>query len=236
MSAASNRLSRIGQRLSDVASKVNNNPKVAKAAIAATAATASAATATAILLPSAESTFTPDASTLTGNPGVVQTVPQLPPTLPPMAERSVAPAPIVTLPPSTAVAAPEVVAPPAPVVSNGQKALDWAIAETKGKPYVFGATGPRAYDCSGLTLRAFESAGIKLPRTSREQAKVGQKIDQKDLKPGDLIFYASGGSAISHVAIYAGNGQVFHASTSSKPVGFGDVDMGSQRIVDIRRN
>lgn len=77
-----------------------------------------------------------------------------------------------------------------------------------GKPYVWGATGPDSYDCSGLTQAAYKAAGISLPRTTWEQVKVGTRVSEADLQPGDLIFFYSD---ISHVGLYIGNGEMIHA-------------------------
>lgn len=95
--------------------------------------------------------------------------------------------------------------------------IAFAMAQ-RGATYVWGATGPNTFDCSGLTLRAYQAAGIQLPRTSREQARVGTRIPVSAgvgaLAPGDLVFWAyqpSNLSTVHHVAIYLGNGQVVHA-------------------------
>lgn len=78
-----------------------------------------------------------------------------------------------------------------------------------GMPYVWGATGPNSFDCSGLTSWAFRQAGVSLPRTSQEQANAGTRINSLSaLKPGDLIIMRSD---LSHVGFYAGNGQILHA-------------------------
>ncbi|MFG1808878.1 NlpC/P60 family protein [Streptomyces sp. NPDC049040] len=77
-----------------------------------------------------------------------------------------------------------------------------------GKPYVWGATGPSSFDCSGLTQAAYKAAGITLPRTTGEQVGVGTRVSQSDLEPGDLIFFYSDHS---HVGIYIGEGNMIHA-------------------------
>jgi cell wall-associated NlpC family hydrolase len=98
--------------------------------------------------------------------------------------------------------------------SAAQQAIAFARAQI-GDPYQFGATGPDTWDCSGLTMKAYESAGISLPRTSREQWTVGRHIQSMiDLQPGDLVFYGydpHDPSTIHHVALYIGNGTMIEA-------------------------
>ncbi|MFK4273311.1 C40 family peptidase, partial [Streptomyces milbemycinicus] len=99
-------------------------------------------------------------------------------------------------------------APSAP--SNGSKAAQ-AIAFAKaqlGKPYVWGATGPSSFDCSGLTQAAWKSAGISLPRTTWDQVKAGTRVSTSELQPGDLVFFYDD---ISHVGLYIGDGMMIHA-------------------------
>lgn len=83
-----------------------------------------------------------------------------------------------------------------------------------GKPYRWGAVGPNAFDCSGLVYYSYKNgAGITLPRSSREQAKVGVAVNKANLQSGDLVFFAtSGGRSITHVGIYVGEGQFIHAT------------------------
>jgi len=88
-----------------------------------------------------------------------------------------------------------------------------------GVRYKYGATGPSQYDCSGFTKHVFSSQGITIPRTSKEQAKVGKYLRYSELKKGDLIFFRSdNNSKISHVGIFIGNGKFIHASSSKKKV------------------
>ena len=96
----------------------------------------------------------------------------------------------------------------------GKKVLRIARAQA-GDPYVYGANGPNAFDCSGLTAYAYAAAGVSLPHSSRSQAGMGQSVSASALQPGDLLFFYS---PTSHVAMYIGNGQMVHASTSSQPV------------------
>ncbi len=98
-------------------------------------------------------------------------------------------------------------------VSNTRIDLCQYAKQFIGNPYVWGGTSlTGGADCSGYVQSVFKKFGVSLPRTSREQAKVGTKVSLSDAKPGDLIFYAKGGT-INHVALYIGNGQVVHASS-----------------------
>lgn len=83
-----------------------------------------------------------------------------------------------------------------------------------GKPYVWGATGPNAFDCSGLTQAAWQAAGVSLPRTTYTQINAGQRVSRSELAPGDLVFFYSG---ISHVGLYIGGGQMIHAPRPGPP-------------------
>jgi len=97
-------------------------------------------------------------------------------------------------------------------VSNTRIDLCQYAKQFVGNPYVWGGTSlTKGADCSGFVQSVFKKFGVSLPRTSREQAGVGTKISLADAKPGDLIFYAKGGT-INHVALYIGDGQVVHAS------------------------
>ncbi|WP_406013580.1 C40 family peptidase [Streptomyces sp. NBC_00984] len=84
-----------------------------------------------------------------------------------------------------------------------------------GRPYVWGATGPSSFDCSGLTQAAWRSAGVSLPRTTYTQINAGRRVSRSELAPGDLVFFYSG---ISHVGLYIGNGQMIHAPRPGAPV------------------
>jgi cell wall-associated NlpC family hydrolase len=95
-----------------------------------------------------------------------------------------------------------------------QAAVDTALAQV-GDPYVWGAGGPDAFDCSGLTQYSYSAAGVALPHSSSMQSGMGVPVSVSDLQPGDLLFYYS---PVSHVAMYIGNGQMVHASTSGTPV------------------
>ena len=86
-------------------------------------------------------------------------------------------------------------------------ALSFALAQV-GKSYVFGAAGPDAFDCSGLTMAAWSQAGVSLPHSSSAQYNSGQHISESELQPGDLVFYYS---PISHVGMYIGGGKIVNA-------------------------
>jgi len=88
--------------------------------------------------------------------------------------------------------------------------------EQVGTPYLFGASTSitYAFDCSSFVKYVFSQFDIDLPRTSSSQAYIGEKVDKAYLSVGDLVFFKTGGSGISHVAIYAGEGKILHASSS----------------------
>ena len=91
-------------------------------------------------------------------------------------------------------------------------------ARQKGKPYRYGATGPRAFDCSGFVGYVYGKAGVKLPRTSGAIRAKARRISAAQARPGDLVFVQHHGR-VSHVAIYAGHGLWWEASNASHPVG-----------------
>ncbi len=99
-----------------------------------------------------------------------------------------------------------------------------AAATQLGKPYVWGATGPGSFDCSGLTSWAFRKAGVTLPRSSSQQATIGRPVSWNELQPGDLVFYYS---PVSHVGIYAGNGTFINAPQSGDVVKYQKVSRSS---------
>ncbi len=111
------------------------------------------------------------------------------------------------------------IAAPAPVsgTTRGEIALAFGRAQL-GEPYVFGATGPNRWDCSGLTQAAWRAAGISIPRTTYTQVRIGQRVARTDLRLGDLVFFY--GSRPSHVGLYAGNGMVLNAPRPGKTVSY----------------
>ncbi|MFW0796675.1 NlpC/P60 family protein [Gordonia sp. CPCC 205515] len=103
----------------------------------------------------------------------------------------------------------------------GMQALSAASTQA-GKPYKWGGVGPNSWDCSGLVQWAFGTAGIRLPRVSQQQAKVGHAIPFGALAPGDIIIFWKDAS---HVGIYAGFGQVFNAyGPNGIPIGLTPLD------------
>ncbi|WP_174855970.1 C40 family peptidase [Streptomyces hyaluromycini] len=108
-------------------------------------------------------------------------------------------------------------------VSDGRAAAAIAAARSAlGKPYVWGASGPSGFDCSGLMQWSYAHAGIHLPRTSQEQRYAGRQVPLSQAQPGDLVVYRSDAS---HVAMYVGNGQVIHAPYPGAPVRYDPVGM-----------
>ncbi|NJQ00696.1 C40 family peptidase [Streptomyces zingiberis] len=91
--------------------------------------------------------------------------------------------------------------------TKAQQAIEFARSQI-GKPYVWGATGPNSYDCSGLTGAAWKAAGVSLPRTTYDQVNTGTRVAKSAMRPGDLIFFYGD---ISHVGLYIGDGQMIHA-------------------------
>ncbi|MFC9857317.1 MULTISPECIES: C40 family peptidase [unclassified Streptomyces] len=104
--------------------------------------------------------------------------------------------------------------------ARAAQAVDFAYGAI-GKPYVWGATGPSSFDCSGLTQAAWRSAGVSLPRTTYTQINAGQRVSRSELAPGDLVFFYSG---ISHVGLYVGGGRMIHAPRPGAPVRIAPID------------
>jgi len=98
--------------------------------------------------------------------------------------------------------------------TRGSIALKYAL-EQIGDIYVWAAAGPTRWDCSGLTMRAFQKAGVSLPHSSRVQIKYGKSIAYSNVKPGDLLFF---GNPVSHVSIYMGGGKMVQAPRPGKKV------------------
>ncbi|GAA1748586.1 bifunctional lytic transglycosylase/C40 family peptidase [Streptomonospora arabica] len=104
----------------------------------------------------------------------------------------------------------------------GQKAVQWALRQV-GKPYIWGGVGPAGFDCSGLTMKAWQNAGVDLPRVTTDQYQAGQRVSLGQLQPGDLLFYdttdvGSPGPPPSHVTMYIGDGQMINAPSTGSDV------------------
>jgi cell wall-associated NlpC family hydrolase len=91
-------------------------------------------------------------------------------------------------------------------------------AKLKGTPYRYGGTTTRGFDCSGYTGYVYKKAGKKLPRTSRQQYSATKHLSRASAKPGDLVFFKSGGGTVYHVGIYAGGNMLWQASRPGRPV------------------
>lgn len=120
--------------------------------------------------------------------------------------------------------------PAPPPVSGGAAAVVQAAYSVLGRPYLWGASGPGSFDCSGLTSYAWARAGVSLPHSAAAQFGSGRPVARTDLRPGDLVFFYS---PISHVGIYIGNGQMIDAPRSGTVVGiravYWDVFVGAVR-------
>lgn len=112
-------------------------------------------------------------------------------------------------------------------------ALRYAVKQI-GDNYVWGAAGPIKWDCSGLTMRAYEQAGVRLPHSSRAQFNYGRAISRNNLLPGDLVFF---GSPISHVGIYIGKNKMVHAPRPGARVQIAEFGnfFGRKKYVGARR-
>jgi cell wall-associated NlpC family hydrolase len=114
--------------------------------------------------------------------------------------------------------------PPPSDASGAEKAVAYAYAQI-GKPYQWGADGPDSFDCSGLTMRAWEAGGVSLTHHSVAQANETTRVSYGDLEPGDLIFWSDNGasSGVYHVALYVGDGRMIHAPSTGRNVEIQDV-------------
>lgn len=124
-------------------------------------------------------------------------------------------------PPASPPPAPAPPPSPSPPGDSGGAARAIAFAEAQlGEPYVWGAAGPSSWDCSGLTMRAWEQAGVSLPHYTVAQYYAGTPVSAADLRPGDLVFWGTTNrpESIHHVAMYLGDGQIVHAPRTGRPV------------------
>ena len=111
-------------------------------------------------------------------------------------------------------------------------AIKYALKQI-GDRYVFGSAGLLTWDCSGLTMRAYQAAGVSLPHSSAAQSRLGKQVSVKALKPGDLLFY---GRPVSHVGMYLGGGKMVHAPRSGSRVKITTSgSLGRKPLVGARR-
>ncbi|GAA2542954.1 NlpC/P60 family protein [Pseudonocardia hydrocarbonoxydans] len=189
---------------------------------AAVVATSTAAAAVLAVIPAGAQT--PADATAAAPAASVQTTPAVD-TAALLAAATAPAAPAAPVVADTRIAQVAVSAPaaaPAPTAASAARTTAVALALSKvGSPYRWGATGPSAFDCSGLVNWAFGKAGIDVPRTSRALSQTGTPVSRDQLQPGDLVFFYS---PVSHVGIYIGDGQMVHASTSGKPVAVASID------------
>ena len=106
--------------------------------------------------------------------------------------------------------------------ASGRAAAAFSAAQSQiGKPYVYGATGPSSFDCSGLTSWAYAQAGVSIPRTSEAQSGIGTRLTRSQLQVGDLVFFFND---LHHVGLYVGNGQILHAPRTGTVVRYESMD------------
>ncbi len=110
--------------------------------------------------------------------------------------------------------------------STSSSKVDKVLSTLKsklGKPYVYGASGPNSFDCSGLTYYCYKQVGVYLNRTSSGQSTNGRYVSKSNLKAGDLVFFNSGSSYIRHVGMYVGDGKFIHAPSPGKTVRYDSI-------------
>jgi cell wall-associated NlpC family hydrolase len=123
---------------------------------------------------------------------------------------------------------------PAPTAAAGA-AMQWALSQ-QGKPYVWGASVDQqnSFDCSSLMLQAYRSAGVTLPRVSRQQYRAGAMLPVEQAQPGDLLFWAydtNDPTTIHHVAMYIGDGKIVEAQQTGVPVHIRPVRWGEAELM-----
>jgi cell wall-associated NlpC family hydrolase len=114
------------------------------------------------------------------------------------------------------------------VSSDRQKVINFALAQ-RGEPYVWDAAGPNAWDCSGLTMKAYAQVGVILPHHAASQERMGRAVSLAEAQPADLIFW---GAVSGHVAMYLGNGRVVHAPHTGTVVK--ESDLWDQKDIRVR--
>lgn len=156
---------------------------------------------------------------------------------PPIAERP------ETLPPVAAVPEAPPPADPAPAIDSeplapeAQTAVRTAL-EQLGTPYRYGGNGPQGFDCSGLVRYSYRAAGLTLPRDTRQQRRLGERVaDPAEWRPGDLLFFSRNRGHALHVALFIGDGEFVHAPSSGGQVRVERVDAPhwKRRFLEARR-
>ncbi len=179
-----------------------NAAAVSAVALGATATIANPAQAAEVYIPNTgiaiEVAGIENTPGLNNIPGIDQWIPALSSQAAPAAYAAVVDAPVAQ----------------APAQPSGQAIVDAARSKI-GAPYGWGAVGPNAFDCSGLTSWAYNQVGKSIPRTSQAQASQGTPVAYSDLQAGDIVAFYSGAT---HVGIYSGHGTVIHALNSATPL------------------
>lgn len=121
-------------------------------------------------------------------------------------------------------------------ISTGEALVAYA-KQFIGTPYVYGGSAPGGFDCSGFTSYVYHHYGYSINRTAAGQTANGVAVSRDNLIPGDLVMFNTGGGGISHVAIYAGGGQIIHAKKPGSPLGLDQLNSGyyDSRYVCARR-
>ena len=101
-----------------------------------------------------------------------------------------------------------------------------SAAQLVGAPYHFGGADLQGFDCSGLAVYVYESAGVEIPRTAREQQRAARPVALDSLSPGDLVFFRIHSRHVNHVGIYVGGGRFIHAPRSGGTVSYGNISAG----------
>jgi cell wall-associated NlpC family hydrolase len=116
------------------------------------------------------------------------------------------------------------------IITPSSESIIKTAKKCLGCRYHYGGTSKKGFDCSGFTNYVFKKHGKKLPRTSRDQSKIGKKVSKKHLRKGDLLFFSSRKTrGVAHVGIYIGGGKFIHASSGKHKVTITKLDKGYYR-------
>lgn len=103
----------------------------------------------------------------------------------------------------------------AETVHDTQNSIIESAERWLGTPYRYGSTGRDGTDCSGFVMRVYEEQGIQVPRSTKDQFTSGTRISMSNITVGDLLFFNTNGTGVSHVGIYVGNDTIIHASSKN---------------------